>query len=72
MNTLPRRRRVRKPSMAAAGISKMTQPPQDDIARRAYTLFVRRGGEHGHDVGDWLQAERELRRVNTGGADAAA
>jgi hypothetical protein len=31
-----------------------------DIARRAYELYVARGGEDGHDVEDWLQAEREL------------
>lgn len=34
-----------------------------DIARRAYELYVERGAEHGHDVDDWLQAERELRSV---------
>jgi Protein of unknown function (DUF2934) len=33
----------------------------NDIARRAYELYEQRGGEHGHDVDDWLQAERELR-----------
>ena len=33
----------------------------EDIARRAYQLFEDRGGEHGHDWDDWLQAERELR-----------
>ena len=31
-----------------------------DIARRAYELYEGRGGEHGHDLDDWLQAEREL------------
>ena len=31
-----------------------------DIARRAYDLYLARGCEHGHDVDDWLQAEREL------------
>jgi hypothetical protein len=31
-----------------------------DIARRAYDLYCARGCEHGHDVEDWLQAEREL------------
>lgn len=36
-------------------------PNQDQIARRAYELFIDRGGEHGHDMEDWLQAERELR-----------
>ena len=42
-----------------------SQPPRrhpltEAIARRAYELFLERGSEHGHDVDDWLQAEREL------------
>jgi hypothetical protein len=36
-------------------------PPADDgVARSAYERFERRGGEHGHDLDDWLEAEREL------------
>lgn len=31
-----------------------------EIARRAYEIFCERGGEHGHDLDDWLRAEREL------------
>jgi hypothetical protein len=31
-----------------------------EIARRAYDLYLARGCEPGHDVEDWLQAEREL------------
>jgi hypothetical protein len=31
-----------------------------EIARRAYEIFVGRGGNDGHDVEDWLQAEAEL------------
>jgi len=34
---------------------------EDDIARRAHDLYLLRDHEHGHDVDDWLQAERELR-----------
>ena len=34
-----------------------------DIARRAYELYERRGGHHGQDVDDWLQAERELQET---------
>jgi uncharacterized coiled-coil protein SlyX len=30
------------------------------IERRAYQIFLNRGGIHGHDVDDWLQAQREL------------
>ena len=36
----------------------------EDIACRAYELYLARGREDGHDVDDWLQAERELRSVN--------
>ena len=35
-------------------------PSDDAIARRAYELFIRRGGEHGRDIEDWLLAKREL------------
>ena len=34
---------------------------QHDIARRAYDLYLARDHQHGHDLDDWLQAERELR-----------
>ena len=32
----------------------------DAIARRAFEFYLERGGAHGQDVDDWLQAEREL------------
>jgi hypothetical protein len=32
-----------------------------DIAERAYALYLGRGGEDGHDVEDWLAAELGLR-----------
>jgi DUF2934 family protein len=31
-----------------------------DSARRTYELYKQRGCEHGRDMDDWLQAEREL------------
>ena len=37
----------------------------NDIARRAYELYLQRGGEHGGDLDDWLRAERELRGATT-------
>jgi Protein of unknown function (DUF2934) len=40
---------------------------RSDIARRAYALYLSRECEHGHDVDDWLRAERELREI-TGSA----
>ena len=34
-----------------------------EIARRAYAIFEARGRQHGHDLDDWLRAERELRNA---------
>jgi Protein of unknown function (DUF2934) len=33
---------------------------RDDVARRAYELFLARGQGEGHEVEDWLEAERQL------------
>ena len=33
---------------------------QEQISRRAYELAEQRGFEPGHDVEDWLRAEREV------------
>jgi len=32
----------------------------EDIAFRAYELFLERASEHGRGLDDWLRAEREL------------
>jgi Protein of unknown function (DUF2934) len=34
---------------------------KDDVARRAYELFLARGQGEGQDVEDWLEAERQLK-----------
>ncbi len=36
-------------------------PSYDDIATRAYDLYLRRGATDGCDMDDWLEAERQLR-----------
>lgn len=41
---------------------------EDNIARRAFELYCDRGREDGHDVDDWLNAERELRDVSSSSA----
>jgi hypothetical protein len=41
--------------------NRSTDTAHGDIASRAYDLYLARGCAHGHDVDDWLQAERELR-----------
>jgi hypothetical protein len=41
----------------AAAISK---PTQDNIATRAYQIYLERGATPGDPMQDWLRAEREL------------
>ncbi len=36
-------------------------PTREEIELRAHQIYLERGGAHGLDVEDWLQAERELR-----------
>ena len=39
-----------------------SQPPTpEQIQKRAYEIFEARGGAPGHELEDWLQAERELK-----------
>jgi len=33
----------------------------DAVARRAYEIYLNRGGHHGADLDDWLEAERQLK-----------
>jgi DUF2934 family protein len=40
-------------------------PSEEDIRRRAYQRYLERGGGHGQDFDDWLEAERELRENTT-------
>ena len=37
-----------------------TESARDEIERRAYFLYVSRDRQHGADLDDWLQAERQL------------
>jgi hypothetical protein len=55
----------RPPKVLTYGAANVTE---HDIARRAYDLYLARDHQHGHDLDDWLQAERELRdsRRSTG------
>jgi hypothetical protein len=48
-----------KPASKAA----TTNPTITDIATRAFELYCERGRQDGHDVQDWIQAERELRQT---------
>jgi hypothetical protein len=41
---------------------RMTDVAHDHIARRAYQLYEARGGEPGHDLEDWLEAEHDIQQ----------
>jgi hypothetical protein len=44
--------------------TQLAEPPYYlEIQVRAYELYEQRGREHGHDLGDWLQAEAELTKA---------
>lgn len=55
--TAPKVSRARKSDTPAA---ESAQSLREQIAQRAYERFTARGYQHGHDVEDWLSAEREL------------
>jgi hypothetical protein len=38
-------------------------PSEEDIRERAYHRYQQRGGGHGLDFEDWLEAERELKKL---------
>jgi Protein of unknown function (DUF2934) len=42
-----------------------TSVDREQIAHRAFELFCARGCQDGHDLDDWLRAERELRMSDT-------
>jgi hypothetical protein len=45
---------------ATGGLPLSLVPRHPEIALRAYGIFLSRGATHGHDLDDWLQAEREI------------
>jgi Protein of unknown function (DUF2934) len=45
-------------------------PIEQKIQQRAYELYEQRGRNDGHDLDDWLQAEREIKGTQANGAAA--
>jgi hypothetical protein len=42
----------------------ISRPSAHEIAVAAYLRYLERGGQDGHDLDDWIQAENELRRLH--------
>jgi hypothetical protein len=49
---------------STAGSLRQRRPANEEIAARAYELFLLRGSSHGSDLQDWFQAEQELAQKN--------
>ncbi len=71
----PRRQKATVPAVPDPGIpseagddgplepmSMASGPSEEDIRMRAYHRYLERGGGHGMDFQDWLEAERELKK----------
>ncbi|MBI2765941.1 MAG: DUF2934 domain-containing protein [Chloroflexi bacterium] len=44
---------------------------REQLAIKAYEIYCARGGEHGHDLDDWIEAERQLRMESADGSKQA-
>jgi hypothetical protein len=64
MRLIMARSTIKKPPAAAARATKPRARKAtfttSDVARLAYDFYLARGCEPGHDVEDWIRAEREL------------
>ena len=75
MDTPRRRRTTKKVVHHAARCARCSArtTTDRDIVRRAYERYEKRGRQHGHDLNDWRQAERELQdALNATGASLLA
>ena len=48
------------PQREAIKTSAVDSTRLEEIRVRAFEIYIERGAQPGHDVDDWLQAEREL------------
>jgi hypothetical protein len=46
--------------------SNVETPANERVQQRAYELFLQRGQQPGHELEDWLQAEREVMHTGNG------
>jgi hypothetical protein len=48
------------PQVSRAKVIEPPTLPREQIAVRAYQIWMERGRSHGSDLADWLEAERQL------------
>jgi len=49
-----------QPSASAEASTSGIRVSTDDIRVRAFHMYQKRGSKHGHDIQDWLKAERQI------------
>jgi len=54
------KRRPNRPASQPNDDRRQPDQAQPMIAHRAYELYEQRGHRHGHDLEDWLEAERQI------------
>jgi len=61
---MPRKMKSSLPATKKPRTAK-TAPTHEEIALRAYEIYLERGGASGDALEDWTRAERELMEKNT-------
>jgi Protein of unknown function (DUF2934) len=56
---MPKTRQSSSPTMKKPRTNR-SHPTTEEIALRAYEIYLERGGAPGNALGDWTRAEREL------------
>jgi len=51
---------TRRPTKTAPGAARVAEPTHDDIALRAWSIYLQRGASHGQAMSDWLEAKSQL------------
>jgi hypothetical protein len=60
-DTLPTNAEIAAEAAAIYPDTNAGLPTPEQIAEEAYAIYQSRGGHHGRDLDDWIEAERRLR-----------
>jgi hypothetical protein len=61
---MPKTRKTSSPTVKKSSAVN-GHPTREEIALRAYEIFLERGGAPGNELEDWTRAERELLEIST-------
>jgi len=61
---MPTTRNGSSPKVAKSRTARRKSPGPEDVALRAYQIYLERGGAPGNELDDWTRAERELLATN--------